>query len=60
MNTKGKFVKSYLNREGSNEELAIIYKILIKDTIRQWVLKYNSHEELKSYGTIQSTFWGLF
>lgn len=42
---------SYLAGEGSYPELAIKHKIPSHDTIRCWVMKYNSHEKLKASGT---------
>ncbi len=48
---KEKVVAAYLNGEGSFEALSIKYKVSSFDTIRKWVLKYNSHEELKASGT---------
>ena len=44
-------VEAYLNGEGSYRELAVAYSIPTETTIRQWVLKYNGHEELKASGT---------
>jgi len=44
-------VQSYLHGEGSLQDVAIKYKIPSQDTVRQWVLKYNGHEELKTSGT---------
>lgn len=36
-------VKDYLNGIGSQESLCLKYGILAKSTLRNWVLKYNSH-----------------
>jgi ribosomal protein L33 len=33
------------------EDLVIKYKIPTQDTVKRWVLKYNSHEELNASGT---------
>lgn len=44
-------VKTYLNGEGSLEDIAIKFKIPTKSTVLQWILKYNSHEELKASKT---------
>lgn len=44
-------VNAYLSGEGSLQDIAIKYKIPTQDTVRQWVLKYNSHREMKSSGT---------
>ena len=48
---KEKVVIAYLSGEASYEELSIKYKISSFSTIRQWVLKYNGHEELKDSRT---------
>ena len=48
---KQELIHAYLSGKGSFEELAISYKIPSSDTVRQWVLKYNGHEKLKSSGT---------
>jgi transposase-like protein len=48
-------INAYLSGEGSYQELAIKYKIPTWDTVRQWVLKYNGHEEFKASGTGGST-----
>lgn len=42
---------SYLNGEGSLQDIAAKFKIPSPDTVSRWVLKYNSHEELKASGT---------
>lgn len=44
-------VQAYLSREGSFEDIAVKHKIPSPDTVRQWVMKYNGHEELKTSGT---------
>jgi transposase len=48
---KNMVVNAYLNGEASPEELSAKYKIPSKETVRQWILKYTSHEELKAYRT---------
>lgn len=48
---KTQVVMSYLSEEGSFQDIAIKYSIPSPDTVRQWVLKYNGHKELKAYGT---------
>lgn len=48
---KHKVVNAYLSGEGSLQDIAIKYKIPTQDTVRQWVMKYNGHIELKSSGT---------
>ena len=42
-------VQEYLNGEGSLEDLAIKYDIPSSETLRKWIISYNSHEELKDY-----------
>ena len=42
-------VQEYLNGEGSLEDLAIKYDIPSAETLRKWIISYNSHEELKDY-----------
>ena len=44
-------IAAYLSGEGSFDDLAIKYKIPSFETIRQWVLRYNGHKELKASGT---------
>lgn len=41
---------AYLNGEGSFAEVAKKYKIRSETQVARWVLKYNSHEELKASG----------
>ena len=41
--------QEYLNGEGSLEDLAIKYDIPSSETLRKWIISYNSHEELKDY-----------
>lgn len=43
--------QEYLKGESSLQDIAIKYKISSQDTVSQWVLKYNSHERLKTTGT---------
>lgn len=43
--------QAYLNGEGSLQDIAIEYKIPSQDTVREWVMKYNSREELKASRT---------
>lgn len=40
--------RAYINGEGSLQDIAIRFKIPTQDTVKQWVLKYNGHEELKA------------
>lgn len=42
-------IKDYLNGEGSYETIANKYGILKDDTLRYWVLKYNSHIRIDDY-----------
>jgi transposase-like protein len=44
-------VRAYLSGEGSLQDIATKYKIPSLDTVRQWVVKYNGHEELKTSGS---------
>lgn len=46
---KERVVQEYLNGEGSLEDLAIKYDIASHETLRKWIISYNSHEELKDY-----------
>ena len=48
---KTQVVMSYLYGEGSLQDVAAKFKIPSQDTVRQWVLKYNSHKKLKASGT---------
>ena len=48
---KMKVVADYLSGKGSYDDLAVKYKIPSCESVRQWVLKYNNHEELKASGT---------
>lgn len=42
-------VKSYLSDEGSLEDLALKFKISSIESVRRWILRYNSHEGFKDY-----------
>ena len=42
-------VKDYLNGEGSQESLALKYKITSRSMVSQWVKLYNSGKELEDY-----------
>ena len=42
---------SYLSGDGSLVELCIKYKIHAKQQLSNWIMKYNSHEKLKTSGT---------
>lgn len=44
-------VKDYLNGIGSQLEICRKYKIRSKTQLQRWILKYNSHEEIKSSST---------
>ena len=44
-------IEAYLSGKGSFKELAVKYKIPSFETVRQWVLMYNGHKELKASGT---------
>lgn len=46
---KLKVINSYLNREGSLEDLANLYNISTTEIVRQWILKYNDGIEIKDY-----------
>lgn len=46
---KEKVIKAYLNGEGSYEDIAKKYKITASLMIRKWVIKYNRHNEIKTY-----------
>lgn len=43
-------VKDYLAGGGSIADICKKYRIRSTKTLRQWIMKYNSHEELKSSG----------
>lgn len=45
---KESIITEYLSQKTSLTELAIKYKIPSSETIRRWILKYNSHEEIRS------------
>jgi len=42
-------IKDYLDGGGSLETIVNRYGILKNETLRQWILKYNSHIEIKDY-----------
>lgn len=42
-------VQDYLSRKGSSRELAAKYGLRSSSQLKQWVLKYNGHIELKDY-----------
>lgn len=44
-------VKAYLSGEGSLDQICIKYKIHSNQQLYSWILKYNSHEKLKTSGT---------
>lgn len=44
-------VLDYLNGQGSLREICRMHKISDTKTLRQWIMKYNGHEVLKSSGT---------
>jgi len=46
---KQKVIESYLNGEGSYLEIAKKYKITTPSMIQKWVVKYNRHNEIKTY-----------
>lgn len=46
---KQKIVNAYLDGEGSMLDIAIKYGIPGDSIVRQWVIYYNSHKELKDY-----------
>lgn len=48
---KEQAILSYLNDEGSLDDICIKFKIHSRSQLRQWILKYNSPEELKTSGT---------
>ena len=42
-------VREYLDGKGSTYTLSIKHDILSVETLRKWIISYNSHEELKDY-----------
>lgn len=44
-------VKDYLSGLGSQDDICLIYGIRSRYKLQQWIMKYNSHEELKTSGT---------
>lgn len=53
---KIKVVEEYIDGKGSIDELAIKYKIPAKETLRRWIMKYNSDIELKDYDPKQEVY----
>lgn len=53
---KSMAVKDYLNGEGSYQTIANKYGILQKESLRSWVLKYNSHIDIKDYNPIPEVY----
>lgn len=47
---KFQVVKAYSHGEGSLSDIAIKFKIPSPDTVSKWIMKYNSHEKLKTSG----------
>jgi len=48
---KEKVVIEYLEGKGSLSDISKTHGIKSKDQLRTWIMKYNSHEKLKSSGT---------
>jgi transposase len=48
-------VRDYLTGKGSQADICKKYGILTKSRLRKWIMKYNSHEELKPSGRGGST-----
>jgi len=48
---KNKAVRDYLDGKDSLRNICKIYKIRSSKQLRDWIMLYNSHEELKSSGT---------
>jgi transposase-like protein len=44
-------VMDYLSGGGSLQDICKKFKISDTKTLRRWIMKYNGHEELKSFGT---------
>lgn len=44
-------VNDYLSGLGSQDDICLMYGIRSKHKLQQWIIKYNSHEELKTSGT---------
>jgi transposase len=42
-------INDYLSGEGSLIDISKKYKILSESTLKNWVMKYNSHKEIKDY-----------
>lgn len=48
---KEQAVKDYLAGRGSPQNICKNYKIMSVSQLKRWIMKYNSHEELKASGT---------
>ena len=48
---KEQAVSAYLSGQGSINEICKIFKIRDSHSLRDWIKKYNGHEELKASGT---------
>lgn len=48
---KEQAVLAYLNDEGSLDDICMRFQIHSNYQLSQWIMKYNSHEELKTSGT---------
>lgn len=46
---KEMIIQEYFDGKGSLRDLSIKYNIPSCETLRQWIIRYNSHEELKDY-----------
>lgn len=46
---KLKAIQEYINGEGTIESIANKYGIIQNETLRQWIIKYNGHIEIKDY-----------
>ena len=53
---KLKVVEEYIDGKGSLPDLVAKYKIYSKETLRRWVIKYNSDIELKDYDPKQEVY----
>lgn len=52
---KEQAVMDYLSGYGSLYDICMKYKIMSATQLRNWIKKYNSHEELKISGTVVMT-----
>ena len=50
IDVKNRAAKDYLDGKGSLSDICKKYRIRSHRQLRDWILKYNSHEELKSSG----------